>query len=229
MAKNNDHWCFAWQAPARRGAAPKSSLWNPGDEVTVSFLDGPKSVQTRVRDAALQWVGKKMANLRLTFNDHKKQPGMIRISFRFNGSWSAVGTVCKGVKDLNQPTMNYGWLKEDSSDTDLNRVVLHEFGHALGLIHEHQNPAGGIQWNRSAVIADLSAPPNRWDAAKIEFNMFKPFDANATNFTALDPKSIMLYPVPSRWTTDGFSTGMNGKLSAADKEFIRKLYPWPKA
>ena len=39
---------------------------------------------------------------------------------------------------LNQATMNLGWQDEG--------VVLHEFGHTLGFIHEHQNPEGGIQW-----------------------------------------------------------------------------------
>ena len=31
-------------------------------------------------------------------------------------------------------------------------TVLHEFGHAIGLIHEHQSPfKGGFQWNREEV------------------------------------------------------------------------------
>ena len=31
-------------------------------------------------------------------------------------------------------------------------TVLHEFGHALGLIHEHQSPfKGGFEWNREEV------------------------------------------------------------------------------
>ena len=48
--------------------------------------------------------------------------------------------------------MNYGWLTPESAQDEVRRVVLHEFGHALGLIHEHQNPkGGGIEWNRDAV------------------------------------------------------------------------------
>ena len=31
-------------------------------------------------------------------------------------------------------------------------TVLHEFGHALGLIHEHQSPfKGGFEWDREEV------------------------------------------------------------------------------
>ena len=67
--------------------------------------------------------------------------------------------------------MNYGWLTPTSDDDELRRVVLHEFGHALGLIHEHQNPEGGIQWNEPAVKADLSGPPNNWDDETIRHNV----------------------------------------------------------
>jgi hypothetical protein len=35
----------------------------------------------------------------------------------------------------------------------------HEFGHAIGLAHEHQNPKGGIEWNEEVVIRECSDPP----------------------------------------------------------------------
>ena len=34
-------------------------------------------------------------------------------------------------------------------------TAAHEFGHAIGLGHEHQNPAGGIEWNEEVVLRDL--------------------------------------------------------------------------
>ena len=33
-------------------------------------------------------------------------------------------------------------------------TVLHEFGHSIGLIHEHQSPfKGGFEWNKDEVSA----------------------------------------------------------------------------
>jgi len=49
-------------------------------------------------------------------------------------------------EDQKVPTMNFGWLNEDSDEDEYSRVVLHEFGHSLSCIHEHQHPANGIPW-----------------------------------------------------------------------------------
>ena len=122
--------------------------------------------------------------------------------------------------------MNYGWLTPGSPDEELRRVVLHEFGHALGLIHEHQNPNKPIAWNKDAVIRDLSGPPNRWDTATIFNNMFKTYQPKQVIGTDVDPTSIMMYPIPLAWTTDGTSAGLNGELSDIDKKLVRDAYPW---
>jgi len=40
--------------------------------------------------------------------------------------------------------MNLGWVEEGAEIVDEDRgVILHEFGHTLGLNHEHQSPARG--------------------------------------------------------------------------------------
>jgi serralysin len=226
--ENKDQWCFSWLASrptasgADRAALVRDARWTPGDVITVSFLDGDPEVQARVRDVAGQWTAPGMANL--TFDFRRTNDTLIRISFQYDGSWSVIGTTCRQVTDRREPTMNYGWLDRSSSDEELERVVLHEFGHALGLIHEHQNPAGGIHWDRQAVIRELSGPPNNWSLDVIEQNMFEPYSKQETNYTRLDPDSIMMYPVPENWTTDGFSVGLNSGLSEQDRAFIRQQY-----
>ena len=102
--------------------------------------------------------------------------------------------------------------------------MLHEFGHALGLIHEHQNPEQGINWDRDAVIADLSGPPNEWDLDTIEHNMFKKYDPAAVIATSTDKDSIMMYQIPEHWTLDDFATDFNATLSPMDKQLIKDIY-----
>lgn len=228
---NVDQWCFAWLIPdphqdvgRTRAALLKDTMWRPGEIITVSFLDGDRAIQQKVKQAALAWVAPGMANLTLQFL-HQKTKGDIRISFKYAGSWSVLGTSCRRMPNRRKPTMNFGWLDGNSSDDEIRRVVCHEFGHALGLVHEHQNPGGAIAWNREQVIKDLSGAPNFWPIDVIEHNMFEPYARSETNFTTLDPCSIMMYPIPAKWTYDGFSTDLNTNLSALDREFIRSQYP----
>ena len=117
--------------------------------------------------------------------------------------------------------MNFGWLTPQSSDVEIERVVLHEFGHALGLVHEHQLPAGGIIWDKPAVYNDLKF---KWSREKIEQNVFATIDPAEAAMTTLDPTSIMMYPIKKSWTVTGFSTGLNTKLSPIDIAFIHNMY-----
>jgi serralysin len=224
---NNLQYCMCLtdpnpkQSQGYRAAILKNSRWQPGDVISVRFLDGDPALQDRVRKVAKEWT--KVANLTFDFVD--AAPSDIRIAFaQGNGSWSYIGTVCRSIPEP-QPTMNYGWLTTDSDETELRRVVLHEFGHAIGLIHEHQNPKGGIHWNKSAVIRDLSGPPNNWSEATIENNMFKFYPLTDVIPTDVDDSSIMMYPIPQSWTTDGFSAGLNGELSDNDRSLVASVYP----
>ncbi|HJQ70349.1 MAG TPA: hypothetical protein VKA70_15330 [Blastocatellia bacterium] len=226
---NEKKWCFSWPAETdmtgkTRAALLTDAKWDSGDRITISFLDGDPTVQERIKEVARQWTAPGLANLRLDFRDDTNDT-LIRISFRFSGSWSTIGTTCRNVTNRADPTMNYGWLTPNSTPNEVQRVVLHEFGHALGLVHEHQNPDGGIPWNRENVIRDLSGPPNNWSLGVIESNMFATVSADESNFTKTDLSSIMMYPIPASWTTNGFSVGLNSNLSDTDKRFIHEQYP----
>ncbi|MEP6921473.1 MAG: pre-peptidase C-terminal domain-containing protein [bacterium] len=210
---------MASASPAVRAAIVISKRWANNSTLHVRFLSGTPAQQQVVKDFAPKWCDQ--ANVKFDFNNAPNAE--VRISFDPNdGAWSYIGKDCLGIP-LNQPTMNLGWQDEG--------VVLHEFGHSLGLIHEHQNPQGGIQWNRDNVIRDLSGSPNFWDLATIEHNMFEKYNQDLINGTSLDKLSIMLYAIPKTWTTDGFQSEPNEVLSSTDKQFIGspKGYPKPEA
>jgi serralysin len=204
-----------------RMALVKDSTWAPGQILRVRFLDGDPALQTRVQQWAEEWM--KHANIQLAFGD--APDASIRVSFQRRGSWSFIGRECLNIAP-SDPTMNYGWLKLDTPDDEVSRVVLHEFGHALGCIHEHNHPLGGIHWKKDAVYAYYAGPPNFWTKEQVDTNLFALYDKNLTVFSALDPQSIMMYPIDPSFTEDGFSVGMNRTLSATDVAFIKQLYPF---
>jgi serralysin len=223
-----ERWEFAWPEPDpkagegwSRAAALRAALWLPGEIIKISFMDDDHSIKDKVKEAAEIWTAPFMANLTFRYVDDPTEAD-IRISFRRSGSWSTVGTTCRFITDQTRPTMNFGWLDQHSTPDEMRQVVLHEFGHALGLVHEHSSPAAGIQWNKDQVIKDLS---KYWSLDKIERNVFKAYDESETNFTRFDPTSIMVYPIPAHWTLDGFSVDLNADLSPMDRAFIRQQYP----
>ena len=197
-----------------RAALQISKRWPVGSTLRVRFLSGTPDQQAAVRQFAPEWA--RYANLRLEFTTTPRAE--IRVAFADDGSWSYIGTDCLSFP-ANAATMNYGWLDQG--------VVLHEFGHALGLIHEHQNPVGGMQWNKPVVYRDLGGPPNNWPPEVVDNNMFKTYAVDQINGTALDPKSIMLYSFPATWTLNGFSAAENTAISATDKEFIGSRGGYP--
>lgn len=225
--ENPDRYCICMSQTTQevndRGALLKDARWEPRSVIRVKFVDdADAALKQRVREVAERWTAPGMADLTLNFIEQGNAE--IRIAFRQGkGSWSYLGVLCRDIA-ADQPTMNYGWLTADSSDEELQRVVLHEFGHALGLIHEHQNPQGGIKWNEPAVIAELSGPPNNWDEQTIRRNVLDHYPPGDVISTATDPDSIMMYPIPASWTLDGFSASLNGDLSEKDVELIRSVY-----
>lgn len=121
--------------------------------------------------------------------------------------------------------MNYGWLTTVSTDAEYSRVVLHEFGHALGAIHEHQSPgAGVIPWDKEAVYAYYAR--QGWSRSRVDQNIFNRYAAATTNFSVFDAKSIMLYAIPDELTIGSYSVGWNRVLSETDKAFMRSNYPF---
>ena len=110
------------------------------------------------------------------------------------------------------------------NNIELKRVVTHEFGHALGLLHEQSYP-GAVDWKKTDSVYNYYYQTQGWDRAKVDFNVFEVSNQFYTNGTQYDPKSIMHYSIQPWETNDGYSVTQNYELSAGDKALIAALYP----
>ncbi|MFZ5638280.1 MAG: hypothetical protein ACOY82_17015 [Pseudomonadota bacterium] len=209
-------------APARQMAVvARKRRWRPGRRLKIAFLDGDAAIRAKVVDIARLWL--RHANLEFDFGDHDRAE--IRISFRGPGSSSYIGTDALGVS-RSKPTMTLGGLTPDTSDEEYHRAVLHEFGHVLGCIHEHQHPDNGIPWRKEPIYAFYAGSPMHWSREKTDLNFFRRYARSETNFGAFDETSIMMYGFPAEWTENGFATRRNTELSPGDIAFIGGVYPF---
>jgi hypothetical protein len=199
-----------------RAIAVIGKTWINGSTLRVRFMGGTPAQHAKVREQAGWWSA--VANLKFDFSNAIEAE--IRIRFdEDDGAWSYIGTDCKSIP-LDQPTMNLGFLD--------GGTVAHEFGHAIGLAHEHQNPAGGIQWNEQVVVREMAKSPNFWNEETTRHNILRRYTADQFNGTQFDPDSIMLYSFPAEWTLSGIGTKANEVLSAIDKTFIAGAKAYPK-
>jgi hypothetical protein len=202
-----------------------SKKWGPGYTVRCRLLDGSPKMQKKVKTHCKQW--EKVANVKIRFVT--KDPAEVRISFYADdGSWSAVGRDALNTAyfPTHQPTMNFGWVRDDSDPVEDRAVILHEFGHALGCVHEHQAPTFDRKWNEAAVMKYFKGPPNYWDADAIRSNVLQKYSPRGMQSTDFDPKSIMLYAFDAGLFSDGKgATNENTDLSTTDRSMIKRMYP----
>ncbi|CAM1360649.1 metalloprotease, M12A family precursor [Tenacibaculum sediminilitoris] len=215
---NND------EGKMEKGASIKTKQWKSGQTIRVKFLNGNNFVQSKVKQYAVEWEN--YANIKFEWVSSNSSAN-IKIGFREgqfandSGSWSYLGT----DSNNSSHSMHFGWFNNNTSDTEFRRTTIHEFGHALGLVHEHQNPVAGINWNKEVVYAYYAGAPNYWSRSQVDNNLFNRISASSSNYSDYDRLSIMHYPVPAEHTTDGVGVGRNTQLSATDKSFIARIYP----
>ena len=204
-----------------RGLADNYYLWEKGQTVVVKFLSGSPALKQKVANYAKEW--EKYANIKFSF----VESGAANIRVLLNdkdGYWSVIGTLANS-REEDKHTLNLDTAGTNFKYEQLLRTtVIHEFGHALGFLHEHSSPNANIPWNKELLYVEY-AKSQGWTKEQIDAQVFMTYKASYANGTKYDPKSVMHYPISAKETIGGYSQGWNLDLSEGDKELAQLLYP----
>lgn len=247
--------------------------WTPGQVVRIAFLGGTTALHKEISDTVAS-IGA-ACNLKLDFGidqagahrtwstsdtTHRAE---IRVSFDQGGFFSLVGTDSVDVNlgspagpvggRANQRSLNLGGFPQQKP-SNWRGVVRHEFLHALGFHHEHQNMRGpceaDFRWDddegyqpttdaqgrfvndpagkRPGIYTYLAGFPNFWSKERIDFNL-RTSESPDVVAGAFDPASVMLYRFPALFYKTGNSgcapTGDGIELSENDIRGLKLMYP----
>jgi len=227
-----------------RGVVVRALAWKQGETIKVCFHGGTRKAQERVARLASQWM--QYANVVFDFEQsgtprlcQDRAKADIKVAFEDNkGWWSVPGTASRA----QDPSMNLQFYGVDTPmlangqpapEGPMRATILHEFGHALGLLHEHQSPNANcdaeIDWDTAYKVgAEIG-----WDKAQVDRNFRQLASSSSLNATKVDRKSIMHYSLPPTLFKRGKQSPCfvteNLELSDGDRTFIASIYPKPEA
>jgi hypothetical protein len=236
---------FGDAAMPLRGVYDQLKLWEAGSTINACFLDGNRQLFDLFASAAAEWTTGTSISIDLTNpNGTYRRCAIpsydeIRVSFKEKGSYSYVGTdsirpdVIPLKVSLNIQTDGLPYEKLDPEQ--LKSTMLHELGHALGLLHEHQSPASRcndeFDWPKIMDAFTRNGPDGKpiWTEAQVRHNFEALVASPRLKTLPYDTHSIMHYALPA-WM---FKRGEQSRcfvteavdLSDEDRETILQAYP----
>jgi hypothetical protein len=243
----------------------RTRRWAAGATIKVAFRGGDAQLHRQIAEVAALWTVH--ANVGFDFGDGRRgfrtwspndtaYTAHVRIGFDEPGHFSCVGdeSVNAACAAPGQASMNFERL-DRGLPADWRGVVLHHFGHALGLEDgwgsaDHLCDAG-FRWEDEpdyvrtvdragqptrdgagrwpGIYSVLAAPPRAWNRPRVDAVLRRPPDARAPGQGTEDPASVMRVERAAWMFRDDSASRCFApraeRLSATDEDEIAAMYP----
>jgi hypothetical protein len=188
--------------PSNRAVGIKNVFYKPGSELKIQVV-GTEKFKTDVKNV-LMTGAQPFINLKFTFVD---SGGNVTIDNNYTGGGVAR---CLGCQNPS--------ISISSAQTGL---VLHEFGHALGMHHEMKNPNIKITWIESVLVQMFG------NAEFVKSQITTPISASSVTATEFDKNSVMIYPLPAKTNKEGIAMDGVNKYTDLDRQWLTMTYGQP--
>lgn len=208
----------------------KSAIWSPNVSNNIRITFGSYPCDNCSPDAAWSNIGSESNSEKPSMNLGFCDPPFGDFSvdghtFKYSEYKNVFRNYCNGNQCVN------GWKP--------GRTVLHEFGHAMGMFHEHQNDVTGdnpFEFDSQKVIDyyqnTLGYPPDQ--AKEVAYtNVIDRYECTKSNCpyagSPFDKDSIMMYPIDPKWlkpnTNPSWVNIPHFEYSKTDREWLARMYP----
>ena len=196
----------------------KEKIWDK-NKLMVYFMNDDTSQETIDEMIMIANEWSRHANIKFKSTEEINESD-IRVTFSENkGYVSAIGNDAENYE--NQSTMSLGNLNYDIKQAKIRSIVLHEFGHSLGLLHEMHNPENPIIWDTSEAYTYFK-DKHDWEKNDVDEQVFAKI--KGVKHSKFDSLSIMTYPIPKELTLNKISIPMVSELSKNDIDNISIYY-----
>ncbi|WP_322616041.1 peptidase M12 [Pseudomonas sp. BIC9C] len=213
----------------KRSVGEHTKYWSLGKTLKILVYRYNEHSFEAVKNGANKW--KPYINLNFDFVEIDEDEiynseeflGDIRVECtpQYNGTGGSKLGTDSITGSPHTPSMLLG---TEFSSTYFEFTVIHEFGHALGLNHEHQHPDAGIPWDREKAYAHFAATAG-FSRAVVDANVFPLERVPGRTYTPYDRQSVMHYKVLNELTVGDWHQPQNSQISEGDIAAMRKIYP----